>query len=71
MRTCTPAYIECVGNEVDWVFHFNREAAIRSFGVGLIALATVAAAGFLFRRRQHVVSGRRAGVIDSLYAAGL
>jgi hypothetical protein len=56
---------------VDWVVHFHKEAAIRSFGVGLIALATMAAAGFLLRRRQHVIAGRRSGEVDSLYAAGL
>jgi len=71
VRTRTPVYIGCVGNEVIWVVYFHREAAIRSFGVGLIALATVAAAGFLLRRRQHLTSGRRSGEIDSLYAAGL
>ena len=71
MRACTPVYIWCAGNELDWVVHFHKEAAIRSFGVGLIALATVAAAGFLLRRRQHVTSGRRSRIIDLLYAAGL
>jgi hypothetical protein len=53
------------------VVHFHREAAIRNLGVGLIALATMAAAGFFLRRRRYAVAGRRPGVIDSLYAAGL
>jgi hypothetical protein len=47
------------------------EVPIRSFGVGLLALATVAAAVLL--RRRHIVTsaGRRGSLIDSLYAAGL
>ncbi len=52
---------------------FNKEARIRTFGVGLIALATVAAASLLLRRR-HVVAqgiGRETRLVDSLYAAGL
>jgi len=52
-------------------FHTHKEAAIRTIGVGLIALATVAAAGFFLRRRRHVAAGRRSGVVDALYAAGL
>jgi len=46
---------------------------IRSLGVGLVALATVAAAGFFLRRRRVFVRGgaRRVSVIDALYAAGL
>ena len=52
---------------------FNREARIRTFGVGLIALATFAAASLLLRRR-HVAAqaiGRETRLVDSLYAAGL
>jgi len=52
---------------------FNKEARIRTFGVGLIALATFAAASLLLRRR-HVVAqgiGRERRLVDSLYAAGL
>jgi hypothetical protein len=51
----------------------GREARIRNLGVGLIALATFAAAGLLLRRR-HVVAagaGQRSGLVESLYAAGL
>jgi hypothetical protein len=52
----------------------TREASIRSFGVGLIALATVAAAGILFRYRRPIVIARpglRRTKVDALYAAGL
>jgi len=52
-------------------FHTLKEAAIRTIGVGLIALATFAAAGLLLRRRHYVAAGRRSGVVDALYAAGL
>jgi hypothetical protein len=49
------------------------EAHIRNLGVGLIALATFAAAGLLIRRR-HVIAtgtGQRARLVESLYVAGL
>jgi len=54
----------------------SREVPIRTFGVGLLALATVAAAtaaSFLMRRRRVAVTAgdHRRSVIDSLYAAGL
>lgn len=50
-----------------------REVRIRGFGVGLLALATVAAASLLFRRRLAFVlpRGRSTGVVDNLYEAGL
>jgi hypothetical protein len=51
----------------------RREAHIRNLGVGLIALATFAAAGLLIRRR-HVITtgaGQRTRLVESLYAAGL
>jgi hypothetical protein len=53
----------------------NREVRIRSFGVGLLALAAVAAAGFLLRRRRpaFTAAGRRSRSPDvrELYVAGL
>lgn len=55
-------------------FHPAQEVRIRTFGVGLIALATLAVAGFLLTRRRVLVAtapGRRATAIDGLYAAGL
>jgi len=52
-----------------------RRYAIRSFGVGLLALATVAAAGIFLRRRRHaparLSTGRTHTHIDQLYAAGM
>lgn len=47
---------------------------IRTFGVGLIALAALAAVGLLLSRRTRVApvaAGRRAGLADDIYAAGL
>jgi hypothetical protein len=49
----------------------NREVLIRNFGVGLVALVTVAAASLLLRRRHLVAAGRRVSLIDTLYDAGL
>ena len=57
-----------------WCVMFRRlswEVQIRSFGVGLLALATVAAAVLLRRRHTVATDGRRGSLIDSLYAAGL
>ena len=52
-----------------------KEVTIRSFGVGLIALATFAAAGIMLRRRRYIPvrskSGRRRPTVDKLYAAGM
>ena len=52
-----------------------REVSIRSFGVGLLALATVAAATaaslLLRRRRPAAATAGRAKAVDPLYAAGL
>jgi hypothetical protein len=61
------------GASAETVVDSRREARIRHLGVGLIALATFAAAGLLIRRR-HVVTtgtGQRARLVESLYAAGL
>jgi hypothetical protein len=51
----------------------GREEHIKNLGVGLIALTTFAAAGLLLRWRRVVATdaGRRARLVDSLYAAGL
>jgi hypothetical protein len=52
----------------------SEEAPIRSFGVGLLALATIAVAGFVLRRRRAYVAparGRRDSRFDDWYAAGL
>jgi len=53
----------------------NKEASIRSFGVGILALATVAAASLLLRYRGLVPSGasgrRDRRKVDRFYAAGL
>jgi hypothetical protein len=49
----------------------HREVAIRGFGVGLLALATLAAASLLLRRRHVVGAGRGRSIVDTLYAAGL
>lgn len=54
----------------------ERGGVIRnSFAVGIIAVATLAAAGLLFRRRRVVLTtpGGAAlrDVVDDLYAAGL
>jgi hypothetical protein len=60
--------------QVRIVIHSSREARIRSFGVGLLALATVAAAGFLLRYRRASASarsGRKRSEVEALYAAGL
>lgn len=47
---------------------------IRTFGVGLIALAALAAVGLLLTRRTRVAPAtawRRSGPVDDIYAAGL
>lgn len=50
----------------------DQGGLIRSFGVGLLALATVAAASFFLRRRVVVTpTAGRQSAIDALYAAGL
>jgi len=53
----------------------DQEDAIRTFGVGLLALAAVAAAGFLLRRRRPALTtagiGSRYRDVGDLYVAGL
>jgi len=58
------------------VFGFSSpEVRIRRFAVGLLALAALAAAGFLLtRRRPSLVTaqgGKARPPVDDLYAAGL
>jgi hypothetical protein len=52
----------------------HRGGPIRIFGVGLLAVAAIAAAGFWFKRREELVMRRhayRCGELDGLRAAGL
>jgi hypothetical protein len=54
--------------------HPGKEARIRSFGVGLLAIATLAVASFVLRRRRlsmALVPDRGKLGVDELYAAGL
>ncbi len=47
---------------------------IRNFGVGIVALATIAAAGLVWRRRRLVSASGIPGVlrkVEALYTAGL
>ncbi|MDH5196980.1 MAG: hypothetical protein OEY20_06990 [Gemmatimonadota bacterium] len=57
------------------MFTLFGEVHIRNFGVGLIALAAFAAAGFLLRRRRPAMNtaGSRSRYRDvgELYVAGL
>jgi len=53
----------------------NLEVPIRRFAVGLLALAAIAAAGFLIVRRRPALTalpgGQARKPVDDLYAAGL
>lgn len=53
----------------------DKEVCIRTFGVGLLALAALAAVGLLLTRRRRPAgaahTGRRGREFDDLYAAGL
>jgi len=71
--TCVGHYI---GSGAAGIAQTQQEARIRNFGVGLVALATLAAAGLLLRGRRLVPirlkrGRRREGMVDRLYAAGL
>jgi hypothetical protein len=52
-----------------------KEVTIKGFGVGLLALATFAAAGIILRYRRYVPErikgGRKRPTVDKLYAAGM
>lgn len=52
----------------------HKEAPIRTFGVGLLAIAALAMAGILLSRRRRPAlvtnGGRRARQMDDIYAAG-
>jgi hypothetical protein len=54
--------------------HCHKEAPIRTFGVGLLAIAALAMAGILLSRRRRPAlvasSGRRNRQMDDIYAAG-
>jgi hypothetical protein len=53
----------------------NAGGSIRIFGVGLLAVAALAAAGLIWKRRQDAlleyVSDSREGELDGLRRAGL
>ena len=63
-----------LGSEVP-IHTLNQEVPIRGFGVGLLALAAVAAAGFLLRRRRRALTTAgfrsRHRDVGELYVAGL
>lgn len=54
--------------------HRHREVRIRTFGVGLLAIAALAVAGILLRRNRRpalVTAGApRNPQVDDIYAAG-
>ena len=58
----------------DALAHHHKEARIRTFGVGLLAIAALAMAGILLSRRRRPAfaastSGRQRQM-DDIYAAG-
>lgn len=54
--------------------HHHKEAPIRTFGVGLLAIAALAMAGILLSRRRRpalaATTSRRERQMDDIYAAG-
>jgi hypothetical protein len=59
---------------VGFTVNLGEEARIRGFGVGLLAIATLAVASVVLRRRRlpmAIVPDRVKLAVDELYAAGL
>lgn len=55
-------------------FSLYKEACIRSFGVGLLAIATLAVASIVLHRARvalATITGGDDSAVDELYAAGL
>jgi hypothetical protein len=54
--------------------HHHKEVCIRTFGVGLLAIAALAMAGFLLSHRRRpalaATTSRRERQVDDIYAAG-
>jgi hypothetical protein len=70
---CAVHYIGVERSGFQRVHDSGKEAAIRNFGVGIIAIATIAFAGLFFRRRRATVPtlANPDETVDELYAAGL
>ena len=71
--SCAVQYIGAERSGFEKHHDSNKEASIRNFSVGFLAIATLAVAGFFVRRRRVVVpilTGRDE-TVEELYAAGL
>ncbi len=71
-RPCADWYILLASKPI---VHPYTEARIRRFAVGLLAIAALAAAGYLLTRRRPTLAavpgGKEFRPVDDLYAAGL